>query len=202
MKKFFISLSILLLASCATKKASSETGIKQVKNITQEVVYQETTQIEGTEYKETLSEDGTKIEKVPYRWFAGTAEANDRQTAIEMAQREAYATISRVLENIVLDQAERGTVANNGNVQKALTSHWKQVSNSVTRGCEPYGNVVIEYSTATGMYIVTAKVGIKGERFYRLLNDAGKYRPNNLNEDELNDFIEINEAIMNAAKSR
>lgn len=67
-----------------------------------------------------LSEDGTKMVKVAYKWYAGIGKANDKQTAIEMAELEARATISRVIENAVLAQPERGSVVNNGDVQKAL----------------------------------------------------------------------------------
>lgn len=136
----------------------------------------------------------------PFKWYAGIGKADNKQMAIELAQREAYATISRVLNNAVLDQSERGNVANNGRVQQALTSHWKQVSTSLQKGCEPFGNITIEYSQITHQYNVTAKVAIRGDRFNKLLNSAGSYEPEDLTGSELEQFIEVNKSIMEAAR--
>ncbi|MCQ2316175.1 MAG: hypothetical protein MJZ85_05755, partial [Bacteroidales bacterium] len=126
--------------------------------------------------------------------------ANDKQTAIEMAELEARATISRVIENAVKTESERGTVANNGEVQKALTSHWNQISVSIQNACEPFGDTKIEYSQTTKMYTVTQKVGIRGDKFQKMLNNAGNYKPSNLSGKDLEDFIEVNKSIMEAAK--
>ena len=149
---------------------------------------------------DALNDDGTDMIKRPYRWFAGIGKADNKQVAIELAQREAYATISRVLSNAVLDQSERGNVANNGRVQQALTSHWKQVSASVEKACEPFGNTTIEYNAATRMYEAIAKVGIRGDRFNQLLNTAGNFKPADLTGEELEQFIQTNKSIMEAAK--
>jgi len=100
----------------------------------------------------------------------------------------------------VLDQAERGNVANNGRVQQALTSHWKQVSASVEKACEPFGNTTIQYNPSTRMYEVTAKVGIRGDRFNQLLNEAGNFKPADLTGKDLDDFIDTNKSIMEAAR--
>ena len=50
------------------------------------------------------------------------------------------------------------------------------------------------------MYNVTAKVAIRGDRFNDLLNTAGNFRPSDLSGAELDEFIETNKSIMNAAK--
>ncbi len=194
-------VAVLMLASCGSKKdVVVESKIEKQKNLEGERVYVETTKLYGTEMVETLNEDGTKMVKVPYKWFAGIGEANNKQIAIEMAELEARATISRIIENAVLVQSERGAVVNNGDVQKALTSHWKQISSTIQNACEPIGDTRVEYSNAKGMYIVTSKVGIRGDRFQQLLNSAGSFKPSSLTGEDLQKFIETNQAIMEAAK--
>ena len=194
-------LAIVMLASCGSKKqAVVESRIDKERSLEGEKVVVETTKLYGTEMVEALNEDGTKMVKVPYKWYAGIGKANDKQTAIEMAELEARATISRIIENAVLAQSERGTVANNGDVQKALTSHWKQVSATIQNACEPIGDTKIEFSPSTKMYTVTAKVGIRGDRFQQLLNSAGNFKPSNLTGEDLQQFIDTNKSIMEAAK--
>ncbi len=149
---------------------------------------------------DALNDDGTDMIKRPYKWFAGIGKADNKQVAIELAQREAYATISRVLNNAVLDKAKRTNLGNNGRVQQALTSYWEQVSASVEKACEPFGNTTIEYNPSTRMYEATAKVGIRGDRFNQLLNSAGDFKPSDLSGDELDQFIKANKAIMEAAR--
>lgn len=191
----------LAMLSCGSSKDMAvKSNIDKQKSLEGEKVVVETTKLQGLDMVEDLNEEGTKIIKIPYKWFAGIGKANDKQTAIEMAELEARATISRVIENAVLAQSERGTVANNGEVQKALTSHWQQVSMSVQNACEPFGDTKIEYSPSTKMYTVTAKVGIRGDKYQQLLNNAGNYKPNSLSGKDLDDFIEVNKSIMNAAK--
>ena len=160
----------------------------------------ETVKLSGIEMAEALSEDGTQMIQRPYKWYAGIGKADNKQVAIELAQREAYATISRILTNAVKDNAERGNVANNGKVQQALTSHWEQFSTSLQKGCEPFGNTSIEYDQSTRMYTATAKIAIRGDRFNQLLNTAGNFKPTDLSGAELDQFIEVNKAIMEAAK--
>lgn len=194
-------VAVLMLASCGSKKdVVVESKIEKQRNLEGEKVYVETTKLYGTEMVETLNEDGTKMVKMPYKWFAGIGEANNKQIAIEMAELEARATISRIIENAVLVQSERGAVVNNGDVQKALTSHWKQISSTIQNACEPIGDTRVEYSNAKGMYIVTSKVGIRGDRFQQLLNSAGSFKPSNLTGEDLQKFIETNQAIMEAAR--
>ncbi len=160
----------------------------------------EKAKMQGIEMSEALSEDGSSIIQVAYKWYAGTGKADNKQVAIELAQREAYAIISRIFSNLVKDQSERGNVANNGKVQQALTSHWEQFSASLQKGCEPFGNTSIEYDQASRMYNATAKIGIRGDRFNQMLNTAGNFKPSDLSGSELEQFIEINKSIMNAAK--
>lgn len=196
-----VIVAILMLASCGSNKSTAvESRTEKTRSLEGERVVQETSQLQGIEMVETLSEDGSKMVKVPYKWYAGIGRANDKQTAIELAQNEARATISRVIENIVTAQAERGAVANNGEVQKALTSYWKQMSASIQNACEPIGETKVEYSPSTKMYTVTAKVGVRGDRYQQLLNSAGNYKPTNLSPDDLQIFLETNQAIMEAAK--
>ena len=201
MKSFFTLLAaLLLLTSCGAGKRSADFSREKGKSLEGDKVMVETVRLHGIDEAEVLNEDGTKLIKMPFKWYAGIGTADNKQVAIELAQREAYATISRVLNNIVQDQAQRGNLVNNGKVQQALSSYWEQISVSVQNACEPFGETVIEYNPSTGMYNVTAKVGIRGDRFNDLLDTAGKIPENELDKDELDEFIDINKSIMEAAK--
>lgn len=208
MKEFIYFSSIVLalvLTSCgASKKASLTPAVEStrtyVTSLEGQKVVSETVKLTGIEMEDALNEYGTGIIKRPYKWFAGIGKADNKQMAIELAQREAYATISRVFNNAVLDQSERGNVANDGRVQQALTSYWKQVSSSIEKACEPFGNTTVEYNPSTRMYEATSKIGIRGDRFNQLLNTAGEYKPADLTGSELEDFMATNKAIMEAAK--
>ena len=189
-----------MLTSCGAGKRSADFSREKGKSLEGDKVMVETVRLHGIDEAEVLNEDGTKLIKMPFKWYAGIGTADNKQVAIELAQREAYATISRVLNNIVQDQAQRGNLANNGKVQQALSSYWEQISVSVQNACEPFGETVIEYNPSTGMYNVTAKVGIRGDRFNDLLDNAGKIPENELDKDELDEFIDINKSIMEAAK--
>lgn len=211
---FAISMAAASLVSCGTaKKASSssytvngqlkpavESTISTATSLEGTQTRVETVKLQGIEMSEALSEDGTQMIKRPFKWYAGIGKADNKQMAIELAQREAYATISRIFTNAVKDEAQRGNVANNGAVQQALTSHWEQFSASLQKGCEPFGNTSIEYDQTTRMYTATSKVGIRGDRFNQLLNTAGNFKPSNLSGTELEQFIEVNKSIMEAAK--
>ena len=194
----------MLLLSCGTTKSTMAPAVdserKTVTSLEGQQVVSETVKLSGIEMAEALNEDGTDMIKRPYKWFAGIGKADNKQVAIEHAQREASATISRVLNNAVKDGAERGNVVNNGRVQQALTSHWEQFSTSLQKACEPFGNTTIEYDPSTKMYQVTAKVAIRGDRFNQLLKTAGDFKPADLTGDDLEQFIETNKAIMEAAK--
>lgn len=155
----------------------------------------------GIKYVETLNDNGTEIIKVPFKWFAGIGKADNKQVAIEIAQREAFATISRVINNSVSDYAELENVAQNGKVKQALTSCWEQFSQKLINGCEPFENVIISYDKRTGMYEAIVKVAIRGDIYQKLLNNTRNYYPNNLSEDELRIFKTTNEHILNASNS-
>lgn len=206
MKKiyFVVVAFTMLLASCGTNKVAMaptvESARKTVTSLEGQQVVSETVKLSGIEMADALNEDGTDMIKRPYKWFAATGRADNKQVAVEQAQREAYATISRVLNNAVKDEAERGNVVTNGRVQQALTSHWEQFSVSLQKACEPFGNVTIEYNPSTRMYEATAKVAIRGDRFNQLLNTAGDFKPADLKGEELEQFIETNKAIMEAAR--
>ena len=180
-------LGALVLASCgSSKNMAVESRTDKAKSLEGENVVVETTKLSGID--------------MAYKWYAGIGKANDKQTAIEMAELEARATVSRVIENAVFAQSERGSVVNNGDVQKALKSHWEQVSMSIQNACEPFGDTRVEYSPSTKMYTVTQKVGIRGDKFQKMLKNAGNYKPSNLQGDDLQQFIDVNNAIMEAAK--
>lgn len=208
MKNLLVLLTACLavaLPSCgSSKKATTAPAVESSRTRTTSLegqqVMTETVKLTGIDMSDALNEEGTAMIQRPYKWFAGVGKADNKQMAIELAQREAYATISRVLNNAVLDKSERGNVANNGRVQQALTSHWKQVSTSLEKACEPFGNTTVEYNPTTRMYEATSKVGIRGDRFNQLLNTAGNFRPSDLSGSELEEFIETNKAIMEVAR--
>lgn len=203
--KSLVFVVAIFLVSCSSSKQTAlapsvEVSRKTVNNLEGQKVVSETIKLTGIEMSEALNEDGTGLVRRPFKWFAGIGKADNKQVAIELAQREAYATISRVLNNVVKDQSERGNIATNGRVQQALTSHWEQVSISIQKACEPYGNTTIEYNPATRMYEATSKIGIRGDRFNQLLNTAGSFKPTDLSGKDLEEFIATNEAIMQAAR--
>lgn len=156
-----------------------------------------TLKLQGIEMKGCMNEDGTAIIQRPYRWFAGMATADMRDVAVEMAQMEAYATISRVLENAVTAKAERGSIVVNGKVQQVLKSYWEQVSKSIQKACEPFGETEVSFNQGTGMYEAIAKVGIRGDRYIKLLGEA---KPEGLAGDDLKQFIDVNSTIIDTAK--
>lgn len=192
------SAAMLILAvSCGSSKKATVSAGKDVNGVETIV---ETVRLQGIEMTEALNEKGTAIVKVPYKWYAGIGTADNKQVAVELAQREAYATISRIFNQAVLDQAQRGNVANNGAVQQALTSYWEQVSTSVSKYCEPFGDTKVVYNTASRMYEATAKIGLRGDKFNQVLNGATNFKPENLSGEELEQFIAVNKNIMEAAK--
>ena len=204
MKKIYkislLAIAALAMVSCGSSKKVSDSRTEKATSLEGENVVVETVKMTGIEMVDALSEDGTKMIKVPYKWYAGIGKANDKQTAIEMAELEARATVSRVVENIVLTEAERGSLVNNGDVQKALKSYWQQMSLSIQNACEPFGDTKIEYSPTTKMYTVTGKVGMRGDKFQKMLNNAGNYKPQGLSGKDLEDFKSVNKSIIDAAK--
>lgn len=185
MKQIIIVMAVLMAASVTG--ASAQTTTRNLK-------------LHGIDMVETMSDDGTSMVKRPYRWFAGMAEADVQSVAVEMAQLEAYAVVSRVIENVVIAKAERGRLSNNGKVQQALKSHWEQMSMSIQSACEPFGETEVTYNSATGMYEVIAKVGIRGDRYVKMLDGGKNAQPEGLSRDELKEFVEVNDQIIDAAK--
>lgn len=185
MKQYIIVLVALMLASMARVEAqNTKTTLK----------------LQGVEMVETLSDDGMSMIKRPYRWFAGMAEADVQSVAVEMAQLEAYAAISRVIENLVTTASERGSMVVNGKVQQALKSHWEQMSMSIQKACETFGETEVTYNSETGLYKVIAKVGIRGDRYVKLLDGAKDTKPEGLSGNDLKEYIDANDAIIDAAK--
>lgn len=196
-----VVLATMMATACgSSKKIGVDTTIEKKKSIEGEKIMVENGERQGIAMYDALSEDGTKIVKVAYKWFSGIGKSKDKQTAIEMSEREARATISRVIETAVRDEAERSTVGVNVDVQKAIKSHWEQMSVSIQNACEPIGNTKVEYSPTTQVYTVTSQVGMRGDRYQQMLNSAANYKPKNLTGAELDEFIKTNQAIINAAK--
>lgn len=184
MKRNILSIILLLCAMATTAQNTTKTTLK----------------LQGVEMVETISDDGASMIKRPYRWFAGMANADVQSIAVEMAQLEAYATISRVIENAVMAKAERETVVVNGKVQLALKSYWEQMSMSIQKACEPFGDTDITFNSETNMYEAIAKVGIRGDRYVKLLDGAKEAKPEGLTGDDLKQFIDTNNAIIDTAK--
>ncbi|MBO7489052.1 MAG: hypothetical protein J6T88_02125 [Bacteroidales bacterium] len=195
-----VAIAALAMVSCGSSKNVSDSRIEKATSLEGESVVVETVKMTGIEMVDALSDDGMKMIKVPYKWYAGIGKANDKQTAIEMAELEARATVSRVVENIVLAESERGSVVNNGEVQKALKSHWQQMSMSIQNACEPFGDTKIEYNSTSKMYTVTGKVGMRGDKFQKMLNNAGNYKPQGLSGKDLEEFNKVNKSIIEAAR--
>lgn len=202
MKNFgMLALVAIVLAGCGTQKqAVVESRIENKTSLEGEEVAVETTKLQGIDMVDDLSEDGLSMRKVAYKWFAGIGKANDKQMAIEIADREARATISRVIANTVKDVSNRGALVDNGDVQKMIDSYWTQMSKTIQNACEPLGSTKIEYSPTTKMYTATAKVGVRGDRYQKMLDSASSYKPDNLSGKDLESFMEANKSIMNAAK--
>lgn len=184
MKHVIISALLLLCTIGTTAQNITKTTLK----------------LQGIEMKESMNDDGTAIIQRPYRWFAGIASADMQSIAVEMAQLEAYATISRVIENVVTAKAERGSLVVNGKVQLALKSYWEQMSMSIQKACEPFGDTDVTFNSETGMYEAIAKVGIRGDRYVKLLDGAKEAKPDGLSGDDLKQFVNVNNAIIDAAK--
>ena len=202
-KVIYLAVLAMVAVACGAAKnaanSADDVAAKQTNLKGQEIV-QETLVLTGVDMMKTLNEEGTKIVERPYKWFAGVGTADNKMVAIESAEREARASVSRTINNAVLDNAKRGNLVNNGKVQQALASYWEQVSTSVQKACEPYGEAVISYNKATGMYEVTAKVGIRGDRYNKLLNADTTEATKSLTPEERQAFIDENKSILEAAK--
>ena len=205
MKKviYLAVLAMVAVACGVTKNAanlSEQPAKKEMTSLDGKKMVQESIKMSGVDMEKVLSDDGTKMIDRPVKWFAGIGKANDKAVAISLAEAEARASISRTLNNMVLDNSKRGNVANNGKVQQALTSYWEQVSTSIQNGCEPYGDAVVSYYPETEMFEAVAKVGIRGDRYTEMLNPAKVEAPAGLSPEEQKQFIEVNKSIMDAAR--
>lgn len=185
MKKYLLTLMIVSMFSFVSlaQKTSSET-----------------LKMSGIEMVESLSADGTELIELPYKWYMGIGESDNKNLAVEMATRDAYATISRIINNTVNDVAEKAVFAINNNVQSAVQSHWTQVSESILRGCEAFGDVRIERDNTSGIYTAYAKVAIRGDRFNKLLNEATSIKTDNMNAEDVEKMVELNNTILEAVK--
>lgn len=178
-----LTVSLLLMSSCRSTRGIGTTGYT---------------------LGDALDTAGTKITKVPYIWYTGTARSNDKQMAIEAAQAAAYNAISRTIELKVNNAINGAGLDTDGVVHKALKSHWEQTSKSLIKGAHPFGDCVVSYDPKTGMYDITAKVAIRGDIYKSLLKDtenAENIKQNiNIKQEELNDFIKVNNAIFKAVQ--
>lgn len=156
-------------------------------------------ELTGYAMRKALNEDGSGFIERPYKWYSGIGKADDRQIALEIAQREAYATISRIIGNIVEDKCAKASLVVDGKVKSAIRSYWKQVSENITKGCEPFGKASVEYDMVSQMYVVTAKVAVRGDRFLKMLGETSSFNKGDLNKEEIEECIEINNAIIAAA---
>lgn len=160
----------------------------------------ETLKMSGIEMLESLNDDGTDLVRLPYKWYLGIAESDNKSLAVEMATRDAYATISRIINNKVNDAAEKAALSVDGEVHQAVRQHWEQVSESILKGCEPFGETKVERDNETGLYIVHVKVAIRGDRFKKLMDEAATIKTDNLNAEEIKEAVEINQTILDAAQ--
>lgn len=205
MKVGAVCLLTALTVSCGSTKKTTvspavNSTITTVTSLEGQTVNQQDMEMSGIDYGKSLSEDGTQIIQVPYKWFAGIGSSSDKQIAIELAQREAYANITRVINNAVRDEAQKGALANNDQVQRALTSHWTQFSQAVLTACEPFGSVTVEYDPSKRVYKAIAKIGVAGTHYNKLLETAGNFTPADLDETQMKKFIDINRSIIEASK--
>lgn len=205
MKVSAVCLLTALTVSCGSTKKTTvspavNSTITTVTSLEGQTVNQQDMEMSGIDYGKSLSEDGTQIIQVPYKWFAGIGSSSDKQIAIELAQREAYANITRVINNAVRDEAQKGALANNDQVQRALTSHWTQFSQAVLTACEPFGSVTVEYDPSKRVYKAIAKIGVAGTHYNKLLETAGNFTPADLDETQMKKFIDINRSIIEASK--
>lgn len=186
MKK--MALTLMMFVAIALNAQNYSRNVEKVK-------------LHGLEMIETLSDDGMKIIKRPFKWYAGIGEADDKQIAIEIALREAQATVSRVIRNEIVDQAAKIGVDINGRVCQALVSGWEQYSHSILIGCEPLGDAEVKYNPNTRMYTVKAKIGIQGDRFKKMMNEYKEKKPEDLPPVEINQYVQINQTIISVMLS-
>ena len=188
------NFSALILALFVVVTASAQ--ITYQRNLEGDCVRVQDEATSGYAMSETLSDDGTRIEQIAYKWFSGYAESDNKQMAIEMAQREAFNTVSRTFQNAVLTAAVGVSNDVNGRAVEAVTSCWAQVSNQVVRGCEPFGENRIEYNGNTGRYKVTAKIAMRGDLYKKIIDNIKNNIPQNLSENEVDIFLSVHTRVV------
>lgn len=158
--------------------------------------------LSGIEMYESISDDGAKLVKKTFKWYAGFGESNVEAVAIEMAVKDAYARHSRALIEAAIE-AETGTNAEPtgyGNVEKLLESYWKQVYDSVSQVCETMYTPQSAYNEELGKYKVMVKVGIRGDRLLVFKDWVAKIKPEGITSNDLQTFIDVNNIIMEIPK--
>ncbi len=198
MKKLFIfCLAALALGACKSQKQTTVgTNMEGDRVVRQELA------TSGIDMVKVLNEDGTGMVERPYKWYAGFSSMNSKAHAIKYAEMDARNRVANIIQSIVQEQIEGGALANNGKVQEAIRNHWQQLGQSISTGLEPYGNAIVEYNATTQMYDVTVKLGVSGERFQAMLRKAGNFKPSDLQGEELQQFIDVNNSIIEAAKTK
>lgn len=194
MKNLFTLVMVLFCAITTTAQISYE------RNLEGDCVRVQDEATSGYAMAETLSSDGTRIEQIAYKWFSGYAESDNKQMAIEMAQREAFNTVSRTFNNAVLSAAVGVTNDVNGRAVDAVTSCWVQVSNQIVRGCEPFGENRIEYNRNTGKYKVTAKIAMRGDIYKKIIDNIKNNIPRNLSDSEMDIFMSIHTRVVDVVR--
>lgn len=170
--------------------------IQSKKSLEGKYVREETLVISGVEVVETLSDDGMSIIKRPYQWFEGTAADKNKRTAIEKAQRVAFNNISRFVNNAIMQVSNGSATSCNNDTLDKFVSHWKQFSKSVIRGCEPFGDVVVEYEPKSKIYTVTCKVALRGDRLQEMLKQHKERVPIIVYTEDVEIYKQLNTTIV------
>ncbi len=205
MKQFFFFLmSAALLVSCGSAKPAAATSVptSQIRTVTSlenREVREVEMELSGIEVTEVLSEDGTRMEKIPVKWFAGTHPSDNQRIAIEVAQREAFNTVARTIETEIMSKAQFGDLDLNGTAATAFKSFAVQASHAVVRGCSPYGKAKIQYDPASGKYTAWVKVAIEGPQYQKLLKAAANEVQKEVSPEEMDNFVSAINKVMEAA---
>jgi hypothetical protein len=189
--------------SCKTQKNTSSSTMEVSKDVKGNEVIVEKRVVFGIIITEALNEKGNGTIKVPYIWWEGIGSAEKYKDNAKMnAESNAYATISRFFQNLVQVVFTEGNVQVGTAVEKAITTYWEQVSNSISSEVGPIPGVEYEFRQKTNSDVIEcyAKIGIKGTRYQSILNNATNYKPEGLNKNELDDFMKHHKSIMDRAK--
>lgn len=150
-----------------------------------------------------LTPDGLDTREVAYKYYTGFGQADKKAAAIDYAQRDAINKISNVISVAVKNAAAGKQLSVDGKVLDAIARSWSQVSETLIQGMEPVGEIEYVFNSQTGMYDVTAKMGMRGDRFLQQLGELKKQvleapLPAGLNADERRNLIEANQEISDA----